>query len=60
MRCSVIKKEAKKMLKYKDLTVETQHMRNVKAKVIPVINDRQNLNHLKIIQKISKLNTWKA
>ena len=33
----MIKKEAKKMLKYKDLTIETQHTRNVKAKVIPVI-----------------------
>jgi hypothetical protein len=34
---NVIKKEAKKILKYKDLTIEIQHMWNVKIKVIPVI-----------------------
>jgi hypothetical protein len=34
---NVIKKEAEKILKYKDLTVEIQHMWNVKTKVIPVI-----------------------
>jgi len=34
---NVIKKEAEKILKYKDLTVETQRMWNVKTKVIPVI-----------------------
>jgi hypothetical protein len=33
----VIKKEAEKNLKYKDLTTETQRMWNVKTKVIPVI-----------------------
>ena len=32
-----IKKEAVKILKYKDLITEVQHMRNVEAKVIPVI-----------------------
>ena len=31
------KKEAKKILKYKDLTLEIQCMWNVKTKVIPVI-----------------------
>jgi hypothetical protein len=34
---NVIKKEAEKILKYKDLTTETQRMWNVKARVIPVI-----------------------
>ena len=34
---NVIKKEADKILKYKDLRIETQRMWNVKTKVIPVI-----------------------
>jgi hypothetical protein len=33
---NVTKKEADKILKYKDLIIEIQHMCNVKAKVIPV------------------------
>ena len=34
---NVIKKEAEKILKYKDLITEIQRMWNVTAKVIPVI-----------------------
>ena len=34
---NVIEKEAEKILKYKDLTIEIQSMWNVKTKVIPVI-----------------------
>jgi hypothetical protein len=34
---NVIKKESEKILKYKDLTIEIQHMWNVKTRVIPVI-----------------------
>jgi hypothetical protein len=33
----VIQKEAEKILKYKDLTIEIQLMWNVKSRVIPVI-----------------------
>jgi len=34
---NMIKKEAEKILKYKDLTIETQHMWNVKTRLITVI-----------------------
>jgi hypothetical protein len=34
---NVIKKEAEKILNYKDLTVEIQRMWNVKARLIPVV-----------------------
>jgi len=34
---NVIKKEAEKILKYKDLTIEIQRIWSVKTKVIPVI-----------------------
>jgi hypothetical protein len=34
---NVIQKEAEKILKYKDLKIETQRMWNVKPRVIPLI-----------------------
>jgi hypothetical protein len=34
---NMTKKEAEKILQYKDLTIEIQHMWNVKTNVIPVI-----------------------
>ena len=34
---NVIKKEAEKILKYKDITIEIQRMWNVKTNVIPII-----------------------
>ena len=36
---NVIKKEAEKILKYKDLNIEIQLMWNVKAKVLSVITE---------------------
>jgi len=34
---TVVKKEAEKILKYKEITIEIQRMWNVKTKVIPII-----------------------
>jgi hypothetical protein len=54
LEIGVMKKEAEKILKYKDPT-DIQHMWNVKAKVIPLINGatgtiskslRQYLSHI--------------
>ena len=54
----MIKKEAEKILNYKDLTIEIQRMWKVKTRVIPVII-RSDWDHFKIIQKIRKQHTRK-
>jgi len=56
---NVIKKEAEKILKYKDLTIEIKHMWNVKTKVIPV-NNRGDWDYFKFIQKIREQHTRKT
>jgi len=55
---NVIKKEAEKILKYKDLTIETQRMWNVKTKLIPK-NNRGDWDYFKVIQKIHEQHTRK-
>ena len=55
----MLKKEAESSLVYIDLTRETHYMCNVK-KMIPVINNRDRWNNLKINQKIPEQNTGKA
>ena len=56
---NVIKKEAEKILKYKDLTIEIQRMWNVKTRV-NTSNNRSDWDHFKIIQKIHKQHTRKS
>jgi hypothetical protein len=57
---NAIKKEAGKILKYKDLTTEIQRMWNVKTQVLLVIRNRGDWVHLKVTQTISGQRTGKA
>jgi hypothetical protein len=54
---NVIKKEAEKILKYKDLTIETTHVEGKNKG--DTSNNRSDWAHFKIIQKIHKQDTRK-
>jgi len=56
---NVIKKEAKKILKYEDLTIEIQRMWNVKNKG-DTSNSRGDWDYFKVIQKIHEQRTRKT
>jgi hypothetical protein len=56
---NVVKKEAKKILKYKDLTTEIQRMWNVKNKG-DTRNNRGDWDYFKVIQKIREQHTGKT
>ena len=56
---NVIKKEAEKILKYKDLTIEIWRMWNVKNKG-DTSNNWSDWDHFQIIQKIRERHTRKA
>jgi hypothetical protein len=53
---NMIKKEAEKILKYKDFTTEIQRTWNVKTKVIP---DTGDWDYFKVSQKIREQHTRK-
>jgi len=52
---NVIKKEAEKILKYEDLIIEIKRLRNVKAKVIPVIIGATGTNSKTFRQYLSNV-----
>jgi len=56
---NVIKKEAEKIIKYRDLIIEIQRMWNVKSKS-DISNNRGDWNHFKITQAIPEQQTRKA
>ena len=56
---NVIKKEAEKILKYKDLTVEIQRTWNVKNKG-DTGNNRGDWDYFRVIQKIREQHTGKT
>ena len=51
----MIKKEAEKILKYKDITIEIQRMSNVTSKVIPVITGAAGTISESLIQYLSNI-----
>jgi hypothetical protein len=56
---NVFRKEAEKILKHKDLTIEIQRMWNVKTRVIPVIFGATG-DYFQIFQKIRERHTRKS
>jgi hypothetical protein len=52
---NVIKKEAEKILKYKDFTIEIQRMWNIKTKVISVIIEATGTISKSFIKYLSKI-----
>jgi hypothetical protein len=56
---NVIKKEAEKILKYKDLTIEMQVMWNIKNKG-DTSNNSGDWDYFKVIQKICDQHTRKT
>jgi hypothetical protein len=55
----VIKKEAEKIINIKTLTIEIQHMWNVKNKSV-TSNNRSSQNQLRIIHTLPEQHTGKA